>query len=220
MDIGYQSGETLLPEPVIEGLVSVEEILATRRSNRLYTGEPLTLQEASQLLWAANGITEPRWGFRTAPSAGGTYPLEVYIVVAKGGVDDLPPGVYRYIPQHHSLILISASDVTADLAVAALDQEWVAEASMNIVISAVYERTTDKYGDRGIRYVHMEVGHVGQNIYLQAIALKLGTTVIGAFHDDRVQSLVGMPDEEKPLYIASVGRPACDEYNDPRCIFR
>ncbi len=207
IEIEYKQGEILLPEPVKRGAISIEETMARRRSIRNYTSEPLTLQEVGQLLWAAQGITEPKWGFRTAPSAGGTYPLEIYIVVSMNGVNDLPPGVYRYIPQHHSVILVATGDKTSDLAVAALDQPWVAEAKMSIVIAAVFERTTDRYGERGVRYVYMEAGHASQNIYLQAVALNLGTVVIGAFHDEQVQKVVGMPVNEKPLYVSPVGRP-------------
>ena len=219
-DMEYSSDEMPLLEPVSKGVVSVEEAMANRRSIRLFTGEPLTLQEVGQLLWASQGITEPRWGFKTAPSAGGIYPLEVYIVVAKGRVEDLPNGIYHYRPDHNSILPVTEGDFTGDLAVAALDQPWVSEANMSIVITAVYERTTDKYGERGIRYVHMESGHVGQNICLQAIALKLGVVTIGAFQDEQVQKVLGIPSNEKPLYVIPVGRPSCEQYNDPRCIFR
>ncbi len=216
----HQIGEVLLPEPLKKGVFSVEESLATRRSVRRYSIQFLTLQEVSQLLWATQGITEQRWGFRTAPSAGGTYPLVIYIVIAKDGVKDVPAGVYRYLPEHHSILLLTPGDMRSDLAVAAYDQEWISDAKINIIIAAEYSKTTDKYGDRGFRYVHMEVGHAGQNIYLQAISLNLGTVVIGAFHDEQVQRVVGMPDTEKPLYIAPVGHLECEEYNDPECIFR
>jgi len=217
--VEYHPGENPLPEPVKTGVVSVEEALLRRRSVREYTGEPLTLQDLGQLLWAAQGITEPRWGFRAAPSAGGTYPLEVYIVVASGGVEDMQPGVYRYIPQRHSVVLMAEGDFRGDLAVAALDQKWVAKAPVCFIVAAVYERTTGKYGERGVRYVHMEAGHVGQNIYLQAVALSLGTVVIGAFHDDQVQRVVGMAESERPLYLLPIGHPLCEKYNDPRCIW-
>lgn len=206
-DVEYIEGETDLPQPVTLGTVSIEETLSKRSSIRDYTDQPLTLKEVSQLLWAAQGITRPEWGGRTAPSAGGTYPLEVYIVVADRGVEDLASGIYRYIPQRHTLLLVEPGDKTSDLAVAALDQDWVATARINIVIAAVFERTTERYGERGIRYVYMEAGHADQNIYLQAAALDLGTVVIGAFHDEQVQRLLDLPEEQKPLYIAPVGHP-------------
>jgi len=192
-----------LPQPRYRGDVSLEEALLQRRSVREYTGEPLTLEEISQLLWAAQGITDPR-GFRTAPSAGGLYPLEVYLVA--GEVAGLEAGVYKYRPQEHSLIWVVVGDRRENLCTAALGQVWVREAAADIVILAVYERTTVKYGDRGIRYVHLEAGHAAQNVCLQATALGLGTVTVGAFYDDEVQAVLGAPKNEKPLYVMPVGR--------------
>ncbi len=194
-----------LVPPQHESDTSVEEAILNRRSVREYTGEALTLAEVSQLLWAAQGTTDPR-GFRTVPSAGALYPLEVYVVV--GDVDGLGPGVYRYVPDDHELVTMAAGDRRAELAEAAVDQEWVEEAAVDLVITSVPARTTAKYGERGIRYVHMEAGHVGQNVYLQAETLDLGVTVIGAFNDDRVREIVAAPAEEEPLYVISVGRKA------------
>ncbi len=194
-----------LPPPRHQSDTSVEEALLNRRSVRDYTGEPLTLAEVSQLLWAAQGTTDPK-GFRTVPSAGALYPLEVYLVV--GDVTGLAPGVYRYLPDGHTIVPVAAGDRRAELAKAAVDQEWVEEAAVDLVFTAVPERTTSKYGDRGIRYVHMEVGHAAQNVYLQAGTLGLGVTVIGAFDDDRVHEIVGASPEEEPLYVISVGREA------------
>lgn len=196
-----------LPQPQVSGKMSVEDALAKRRSIREYTGQPLTLAELSQLLWAAQGITEPRYGFRTAPSAGATYPLEIYLVVGQDGVVGLEAGVYQYNPRSHALALIFRGDLRSELSVAAIDQRWVAEARIDIVIAAVFERTTAKYGERGVRYVYMEAGHAGQNVYLQATALGLGTVVIGAFHDEEVQRVLRMPRDHKPLYIMPVGYP-------------
>ncbi len=195
--------EVPLPEPQYDSDVSLEQTLLERRSVRDYTGEALTLDDVSQLLWAAQGITDPR-GLRTAPSAGGTYPLETYLVVAD--VANLTPGVYRYDPVQHSLMKVLDGDIMAELATAALGQNFVKEGAANIVFTAVYERTTRTYGDRGIRYVHMEVGHAAQNVYLQAVALNLGTVVIGAFHDDQVKGILGLPEEEQPLYVMPIGR--------------
>jgi len=191
-----------LPEPRYDSDVSLEQSLLERRSIRSYTGQPLTLQEISQLLWAAQGLTDPR-GFRTAPSAGGLYPLELYIVA--GDVEGLAAGVYRYQPDGHQLVKAGDGDKRAELAEAALGQEWVEEGAVSIVFTAVYERTTGKYGDRGIRYVHMEAGHAAQNLCLQATALGLGAVTVGAFHDGEVSQLLNLPAEEEPLYIIPVG---------------
>jgi len=194
-----------LPEPRYKGDVSLEEALLKRRSIRDYTGEPLTLQEVSQLLWAAQGITDPR-GFRTAPSAGALYPLEVYVVV--GDVENLAKGVYRYNPHDHALAKIVDGDKRTDLAKAAVGQRCVEEAAIDIVITGVYERTTKKYGERGIRYVHIEVGHAAQNVCLQATVMGLGAVTVGAFYDDQVGEILNLLKEEQPLYIIAIGRPS------------
>ena len=192
-----------LREPRYDSDVSLEQTLLQRRSVRDYTNEPLSLQQVSQLLWAAQGITDLR-GLRTAPSAGALYPLEIYLVV--GDVENLARGVYHYQPVGHTLTKVLDGDLRAKLAAAALGQGCVKEGAINIVFTAVYERTTQKYGERGIRYVHMEVGHAAQNVYLQAVALNLGTVVIGAFHDDQVREILSLPQQEQPLYIMPVGR--------------
>jgi len=192
-----------LPEPRYESYVSIEEALLKRRSIREYTDEPLTLQEVSQLLWAAQGITDPR-DFRTAPSAGALYPLKVYVVV--GDVENLAKGVYKYEPYGHELLNFLEGDRRTELAEAALGQESVEEAAIDVVITAIYERTTAKYGDRGIRYVHMEAGHAAQNLCLQATAMDLGTVTVGAFYDEQVKKVLNLPEDEQPLYIMPVGK--------------
>lgn len=192
-----------LPEPVYDSPTSIEQALLKRRSVREYKDESLTLTEVSQLLWAAQGITGPG-GLRTAPSAGALYPLEVYVVV--GNVNNLSDGIYKYKPNEHELERIKEGDKRAELCIAALGQPWVKDSAIALVFSAVYERTTQKYGERGIRYVHMEVGHAAQNVYLQAVSLNLGTVVVGAFQDDAVKLITNMADDEDPLYIMPVGK--------------
>ena len=192
-----------LPEPRLKSEVSLEETLLHRRSVREYANVPLTIEDISQLLWAAQGITT-EWGGRTAPSAGALYPLEVYLVV--GNVENLAPGVYKYKPERHELVKVKDGDVRRELTKAALGQTWIKEGAIDIVIAAVYERTTKKYGDRGVRYVHMEAGHAAQNIYLQAVALNLSMVTVGAFYDDHVKDIMGMPEDEVPLYVIPVGR--------------
>ena len=196
-----------LPPPIKEGVLSVEEAIFQRRSIREYTEEPLKLQDISQLMWAAQGITDPERGKRAAPSAGMTYPLEIYVVVGSGGVEGLEKGVYRYTPKNHTLTRTGVKDLRPQLARTALDQPWVREAPINIVITAVYERTTRRYGERGIRYVHLEAGHVGQNLHLQAESLGLGMVVVGAFRDKEVQEVLNLPADHQPLYIIPVGHP-------------
>ena len=191
-----------LPDPDHSSSLSIETVLQKRRSIRDYHDRPLTLSEVSQLRWAAQGVTRPG-GYRTAPSAGALYPLEVYIIA--GEVNDLPAGTYKYKHHEHELELITKGDVRLELCDAALDQNCIKEGAAVIVFCAVYERTTQKYGERGIRYVHMEAGHAAQNVYLQAVSLNLGTVVVGAFHDDEIKQIVNMTDEEQPLYIMPVG---------------
>ena len=192
-----------LLEPRRDSETSVEEALLMRRSVRDYKNEPLTLEEVSQLLWAAQGITDKK-GSRTAPSAGALYPLEVYI--AAGNVDSLSSGVYKYKPQSHELVKVAEGDKRIELYNAALNQSAVKNAAVVMVFSVVYERTTEKYGDRGEKYAHLETGHAAQNVYLQTVALDLGTVVIGAFDDSEVKKIMNMQDEEQPLYIMPVGR--------------
>jgi SagB-type dehydrogenase family enzyme len=191
-----------LPAPVVKSDFSVEESFLKRRSIREYSQSPLKLEDVSQLLWSAQGITSESGG-RTAPSAGALYPLEVYLI--SGNIDSLNPGVYRYQPQDHGLISIRESDIRQGLANAALGQTVVRDAAADIVITAVYERTTQKYGDRGIRYAQMETGHAAQNILLQATALNLGAVTVGAFDDNQVKTILNMPENESPLYIIPVG---------------
>lgn len=193
-----------LPKPIYEGKTSVEKAILERRSVRDYKDKPLQISEISQILWSAQGITEKGNGFRSAPSAGATYPLEVYVVV--GNVNDLPCGIYKYEPQEHGLVKILEGDKREELCSAAHGQSSVVDASAVLVFSAVYERTTHRYGERGIRYTHMEVGHAGQNVHLQAVSLNLGTVVIGAFNDSQVKKVINLPKEEEPLYLMPVGK--------------
>ncbi|OPZ44958.1 MAG: Coenzyme F420:L-glutamate ligase [Euryarchaeota archaeon ADurb.BinA087] len=198
-------GSTIsLPSPRIQSQTSVEAALLTRRSVRTYSDAPLTLPEAGQLLWAAQGITDPN-GFRTAPSAGALYPLELYLVVKS--VDRLSPGIYHYLPTDHQLRLLSEGEVSDQLSDAALRQSAVKDAPVVIVFSAVPERTTARYGERGMQYVFMEAGHAAQNVCLQAVALDLGTVTIGAFDEDEVRTILNLPEREIPLYLLPVGRP-------------
>jgi SagB-type dehydrogenase family enzyme len=199
-----QSSDTVaLPRPARTGETSLERLLAERRSVREYSDAPLTLAELGQLLWAAQGVTHPR-GLRTAPSAGALYPLKLYVVA--GDVQGLSSGTYHYQPGEHRLRKIAAGDGRKGLAAATLSQTWVREAPVAVVFAAVYARTTQKYGRRGRRYVHMEVGHAAQNLFLQAGALGLATVVVGAFEDEQVARLLQLPAEVQPLVLMPVGR--------------
>ena len=192
-----------LPPPRLDGAIPVETALAQRRSVRTFADRALRREHLGQLLWAAQGITGTRWPMRTAPSAGGLYPLEVYAIV--GQVEGLEAGIYRYRPSAHELTILQTGDQRRAMVDAALGQGWMARAPVTVVIAGVIARTAAKYGSRAERYVCMEAGHAAQNIYLQAQADGLGTTAVGAFRDAAVRALIGMPAGEVPLYLMPVG---------------
>ena len=194
----------ILPLPREKSEVSVEEALRIRRSIRQYPTEPLNIDEISQLCWAAQGVSNPRGNYRTAPSAGALYPLETYLSV--GNVTDMAPGIYKYLPQSHELVLIQDGDHRGELVQAALGQTSVQYAPAALILAGNYDITTAKYRERGIRYVFMEAGHAAQNVTLQAVALNLATVVIGAFHDQQVKEITQLPERETPLYIIPLAR--------------
>jgi SagB-type dehydrogenase family enzyme len=190
-----------LPAPALEGKVSVEEALATRRSHRQFADEPLTLAQAGQLLWAAQGVTEPKTGLRTAPSARGTYPLELYLVARR--VRGLVPGVYRYVPAGHSLARVG-DGALADATVVAAEQPAMKQAPALIVYVSVQERAK-KLGDRADRMVAIDVGHAAENVYLQATALGLGTVTAAGFDQARVGKSMKLPAGRRAEIIQPVG---------------
>jgi len=195
-----------LPQPRLKSSVSVEEALKNRRTIRTFRNAPVTLAEVSQLLWAAQGVTETRGGrdLRTAPSAGALYGLETYLVASN--VDGLEPGLYRYQPKGHELIPVGKGDLRSGLNAATLGQASVKEAPAAIVFAAVYERITQKYKERGRRFAVLEAGHASQNVYLQAEALGLGTVAVGSFSEADAKKTLGLPSQEEPLYIMPVGK--------------
>jgi len=199
--------EIKLPAPSHSGDMSVEEALQTRRSFRNFKQQSLSLEQVSQLLWATYGVSYVSSSgreYKTAPSAGATYPLEIYLLV--GNVENLEPGLYRYLPGPHSLLPEKAGDLRKAVKDACLGQKMLEEAPASIVFSAVYERTTSRYGTRGDeRYVCMDLGHAAQNTYLQATAMGLVTCAVGAFEDDKLQKVLQFPANEKVLYLMPVG---------------
>ncbi len=206
-----------LPAPCHDGKVSLEKALSKRRSIRKYSKDSLSISEISQILWAAQGITQKiedppsiwrskQWmgGLRTAPSAGGLYPIELYIAV--GEVKGLSQGLYKYNPQQHAIIKVLEGDKRVDISNAALKQSCIRRGAVNIIIFGVYKRTAFKYGKRAERYVQIESGAVCQNIYLQSYALDLGTVFVGAFKDDSLKSTLNIPEDEYPLGIMPIGK--------------
>jgi len=220
---GAKEGSMIrLPAPSTEGGTPLVQAITARRSVRAYDGKPISLSAVSQLLWAAQGVTQPapktpatwnpkwgewRGGLRAAPSAGALFPLEVYVLATS--VDGLDRGLYRYIPAEHALVGAGAAEANAkSLAQAAFMQQDIAQAPVAIVIAAVYERVAVKYGDRAPRYVHIEAGAAAENLMLQADALGFGTVYIGAFDDAAVSKTLGLPADQAPLGIIPVGHPA------------
>jgi SagB-type dehydrogenase family enzyme len=194
---GAPDDSLALPTPHTKGGMSVEEALSRRRSVRRFDPAPLSMEQLSQLFWALQGITSPR-GFRTAPSAGATFPLEVYAATRDG--------LYHYIPEGHRARILSKKDLRPALGKASLGQPYVSNCSAVFVITADFKRTSGKYGSRTERYVTLEAGHAAQNLMLQAVSLDLGTVAIGAFVDEDVHRALGLPAAETPLYLICAGR--------------
>ncbi len=194
-----------LPPPRIEGNVSLETTIKNRRTIRSFIPQQLTLEQFSQLLWAAYGTTDDKGFKRAAASGGALYPMDIYAVVGENGVEGLQAGIYHYGPRDHRVLLVSEGDLRADVARACLGQMWMARPPLNLIITAEYPRITSKYGERGVRYAMIEAGHMGQNIFLQAEALGLGAGIVGAFRDEDVIRVMNIPPSHEPLLIMPVG---------------
>ena len=186
-------------------MVSLEKTINERRTIRSFLSGQLTLEQFSQILWAAYGITEEKGYKRAAASGGACYPMDMYAVVGENGVMGTEAGVYHYEPEGHTVSLLFEGDFREALARASLGQMWMARPPLNLVITAEYARITGRYGDRGVRYAMIEAGHIGQNIFLQAEAMGLGAGIVGAFHDEDVISVIGLPRAHEPLLIMPVG---------------
>lgn len=196
---------TKLPTPEMNSGISVEEAIRDRRSERAFINKPLSLKQLSQILWAAQGLTYKEK--RAAPSAGATYPIDLYVVTGTDSIIGMDMGLYHYIPKEHQIEFSKdlKKDLRYRLAEASLFQMFIADAPISIIVTGEYERTTLVYGKRGVRYVHLEAGHVAQNIYLQSIALGLGTVAVGAFYDKEISDLLALPLNQRPLYVMPIG---------------
>lgn len=186
-----------LPQPAVDGPVSIEKALLERRSVRSYKDEPLTMADISQILWAAQGITEPKRGLRTAPSAKALYLLSTYLLV--GNVTGLSVGMYKYQPQGHGIVKVSDEDKRADL-YKAVGQAPIKNAPATLVFSGMSDQSPNP------RWMYMEGGHAAQNVFLQAQSLKLGTVTIGGFKDEDVRKVLNLSEKEQPIYIMPLGR--------------
>ena len=186
-----------LPPPRYDSEVSIEKALQERRSIRSYKEEPLTLIELSQILWAAQGITEPKKGLRTAPSPRAVYLLELYIL--PGNVTNLPMGIYKYQPQGHELVKIADGDKKAELFKSA-GQAPIKNAPVALVITGLSEKAQNP------TWMYLEAGHAAENVYLQAVSLKLGTVAMAGFKEDEVRKVLNLPEKERVIYIMPVGK--------------
>ena len=189
--------ELKLPNPNLKGKKSLEECIYERESVRSYKDKEIEIEKISQILWAAQGKKGHK---RTVPSAGATFPLEIYITLKD-------KGFFHYNFEKHLLELITSEDLSKKLAQASWDQNFIAKAYLNVIICAIFERTTQRYEQRGIRYVYMEVGHCAQNIHLEAVALGLSSVPIGAYEDNKVKDVLDLKKKIEPLYIIPVGYP-------------
>ncbi|MCM8816763.1 MAG: SagB/ThcOx family dehydrogenase [Candidatus Omnitrophica bacterium] len=190
-----------LPQPKTKSNISLEEAINKRHSTRAFSNSPLEIEEISQILWAAYG--KNAHGKKTVPSAGATYPFDIYLVV--GSVNNLENGVYLYDGANHTLSLIKPGDIRKQLAQASFGQSFVAQAPATVVLVAQFKRTTSFYGKRGERYVYLDAGHIGQNVSLQVETLGLATCMVGAFDDIGVAKILDVQGDV--VYIIPVGRP-------------
>ena len=194
-----------LPKPKTKGEISLEEVINHRYSVRSYSPKPLSLAQLSQILWAACGerVDTTTEASRTIPSAGALYPLEIFVLA--GEVEDLDKGLYQYHYRNQSLELLKEEDLREELSRSAWEQDFLAQAPVDLIVAAEPSRTTNVYGERGKRYIQIEVGHLAQNVYLQAEALGLSTCAVGAFDDDEVARVLGLEKDFIPLYILPLG---------------
>lgn len=194
-----------LPECSLSTTLGLEQAILERRSRRRFTSEPLPLAQLSHLLRCSVGITDRDRGLRAAPSAGATFPLEVYPVI--NAVEGMAPGVYRYLVEGHALELVRAGDFRSQMSGAALGEQMMRSASVVLALAAVFQRTELHYGQRAQRYIHFEAGHAAQNVYLVATSLGLGSCAVGAFYDDEFNAVLGLDGrQESVLYIMVVGK--------------
>jgi SagB-type dehydrogenase family enzyme len=202
---GGQGAEALkLPPPAKKGGMSLAETLNLRRTVRHFAWRSLDLAQVSQLLWEADGTSDSR-GHRTSPSAGATYPLDLYLLVGEHGVKDISAGIYHYLVAEHALAPLAPGDGRAAVARASQHQTWMTEAPVMVVITGEYRRCAARYGERGVRYTHMEAGNVSQNLFLAAEALGLGAGIVGAFEDKALAQVLKLPPAHEPLLVMPVG---------------
>jgi SagB-type dehydrogenase family enzyme len=194
-----------LPVPDIENGMPLFKAIYVRRSVRNFTTESLSLLQISQLIYSAQGLNHSK--FRVIPSAGATFPLDVYLVISENGVQDVEAGIYHYLVNDHVLFQHRIGDFREELCESCHKQSCVISAPLNIVLTAEFSRTSKSYGDRAVQYINQEIGHAGQNVSLAAISMGLGSVMVGAFKDQDVMRVLDCPSTFIPLYIIPVGYP-------------
>jgi len=187
--------EIKLTEPKLKGIKSLEECILERQSVRSFKDRDIEIENISQILWAGQGKKGRK---KTVPSAGGTYPLELYVVIKR-------KGIFHYNPESNLLKRVKEGDFGKDLAKASLNQMFIYEAPLNVIICADFDRTCNYYGKKGEGYVYIEIGHCAQNIELEAVALGLGSVPVGAFYNEEVKKILGLPKNIDPIYIIPIG---------------
>ncbi len=205
-DLACQRTSVKLPRPNLKGMC-VEEAIAERGSERGYSADSLSLGEVSQILFSAQGITGKRDGheLRAAPSAGGTFPIELYVVATR--IKSLAPGIYHYLPADHAIELVRSGEYGDSLSLACLGQAMPHTAACSILMTAVPRRTRERYGERAMRYIYMEAGHISENIYLECTSLGLAVVGVGAFYDEELDALLGIDGEtEMSVFVNCIGK--------------
>lgn len=196
-----------LPVPKFNQEIKFWEVIINRASRRNIINKPISLMQLSQLLFGMTGITReyPRFAYRTVPSAGGLYPIETYMAV--NNLDDLEQGIYHYNIREHAIELIKTGNFREKIAAGCLNQRIAAKACVDFLWTAVVERTKWKYKQRGYRYIYLDAGHIGQNFYLTAQALKLGACSIGAIYDDELNDILDIDGvKETVIYVGVIGK--------------
>jgi SagB-type dehydrogenase family enzyme len=196
-----------LPEPKFDPTIEFWTVIKNRHSIRKFTFEPLSLMDLSLFLFGMSGLNRrfPQYAFRTTPSAGGLYPIEIYPVV--NNITELDKGLYHYDIQEHSLNLLKEGDFRRIVAKGCLDQNIAFTSAVNFIWTAMIGRSQWKYLQRCYRYIYLDAGHIGQNFYLIAEALGLGACTIGALYDDELNGFLEIDGKnETTIYVGVVGK--------------
>lgn len=197
------------PDTLNLGNMSLLDAIINRRSVRQYADVPLTLEELSYLLWCTQGVKKTKPGvatLRTVPSAGCRHPFETWLLINR--VEGITPGLYRFIATEHKLVEITTEEVIRDRIVAGcLGQGFVGTSAVTMIWAADVYRTEWRYVERGYRYIHLDAGHVCQNLYLAAESIACGACAIAAFDDDEINSVLGLDGEKQfVVYVGTVGK--------------